>query len=702
MEFYISPDGDDSWSGTLAEPNAQKSDGPFASLEGARKGLQDWRHPSGTRESWKAGLGAKKWPVTVWVRGGYYPMVRAVKFSGEDSYPVHIRAWPGETPVFDGGVEVTGWEIERRGDLIVWRAPWNDSWDPRQLWVNGDRAKRSRWPKEGTYDIVDPLNGGKNGWLEPGTSRFVVDRSHWEPLLSEPLGALDVVALHFWVEERLPVETYDPESGTVNCARTSISPLNEAGRHSGARYFLENAIATLSEPGEWACDPMAGLVWYVPRPGETPETSAVCAAVTPQLLAIEGDAETGKAVEFLHFEGLTFAHTAAILPGDPEWPEAAAHFGEIYYRGENGGAAHQAAADVPGVISFRHARNCTLTRCAVRGAGWYAVEIGPGCRSLTLDQNQFQDLGAGGIHVTGDRDISASASGLRLTNNHIHNYGAIFFSAVGILIRNAGGNLIAHNHVHHGLYTGISVGWKWDFSLSLAIDNIVEWNHIHDIGQGILSDMGGIYLLGSAGGTQVLCNLIHDIKCAHYGGWAIYPDQASSHLLIENNLCYRSSSSVFHQHWGRENIVRNNVFAFGGEAVIALCKTTPYKAATFTRNLLIASGTPIYSGGYGLDVADGKAFESDLNLIWDISDSTGSPVIVAANPREHEWTGLMAWEAWLKTGRDRHSVRADPLLTAPLVNKVQLSADSPALALGFVPFDLSDAGVGPDSGESQE
>jgi hypothetical protein len=39
-ELYVSPDGNDAWSGTLAAPNAARTDGPFASLERARDGVR--------------------------------------------------------------------------------------------------------------------------------------------------------------------------------------------------------------------------------------------------------------------------------------------------------------------------------------------------------------------------------------------------------------------------------------------------------------------------------------------------------------------------------------------------------------------------------------------------------------------------------------------------------------------------------------
>ncbi len=130
-------------------------------------------------------------------------------------------------------------------------------------------------------------------------------------------------------------------------------------------------------------------------------------------------------------------------------------------------------------------------------------------------------------------------------------------------MRHAAGNRIAHNHIHDLFYSGISVGWSWGYGESVARDNAIAHNHVHDVGQGLLSDLGGIYLLGVSAGTTVRNNLVHDVRRYHYGGWGIYPDEGTSHVVIEDNVCYDTDSQALHQHYGRENLVRNNIFAWG-------------------------------------------------------------------------------------------------------------------------------------------
>ncbi len=44
--------------------------------------------------------------------------------------------------------------------------------------------------------------------------------------------------------------------------------------------------------------------------------------------------------------------------------------------------------------------------------------------------------------------------------------------------------------------------------------------------------------------------------------WAYYTDQASRGVLLSQNLAYDIKCAAFHQHYGVENIVDNNVFAF--------------------------------------------------------------------------------------------------------------------------------------------
>jgi len=345
----------------------------------------------------------------------------------------------------------------------------------------------------------------------------------------------------------------------------------------------------------------------------------------------------------------------------------------------------QAASRVPAVFSLRGARHCVIEECAIRHVGLYAVELADGCVGNRVVGNDMFDLGAGGVKISGADAHGPAArrtGNNKVTDNHIHTCGRVFHSAVGVLSRHSFGNDISHNHIHDLFYSGVSCGWVWGYGDSVSANNRIEKNHIHDLGHGWLSDMGGIYTLSVQPGTVLRGNLIHDVVRANYGGWAIYPDEGSSYLVIENNVCYNTNSQPFHQHYGHENIVRNNIFAFGGEAQIAVSRVDDCVAITFERNIVLTDGQPIFVGGYGHKF-DQRKLISDLNVFWDVS---GRPPLLS---KDHDL------DAWRALGYDCHSVVADPKCRDFASRDFALEPDSPAFALGFQAIDLADVGPRP-------
>ncbi len=239
------------------------------------------------------------------------------------------------------------------------------------------------------------------------------------------------------------------------------------------------------------------------------------------------------------------------------------------------------------------------------------------------------------------------------------------------------------------------MGWTWGYHPTVSHNNLLEFKHIHDIGKVLLSDMGGIYLLGVAPGTVVRNNIIHDVNSAHYGGWGIYPDEGSSHLVIENNLCHNTNCPPFHQHFGRENIVRNNIFAFGGEGVFALSRSEKCRGLSVYHNLFLSNGAPMFVSGYANNFGrDRHAISSDLNLFWDIK---GPPCL--CREKQHTTAALdgetVDFATWRSFGHDAHSLIADPGFADPLAGDFTLTVDSPAFEIGFNAIDFKAAGIRP-------
>lgn len=691
--LYVSTAGSDRWSGLLAEPNAERTDGPLATIAQARDVVRDWKL-----------AGKLRGPITISIRGGRYSLSEPLVFGPEDSGPITYTAYPDEWPVIDGGRRIEGWRVEEHDGKTIWVADVPEVAAGksyfRQLWVNGERRQRARLPKAGFYWMESVPGFTLAAELFDGTDTFVCRPGDIQPWRN--LSDVEVVAIHFWIEERMPIASFDEQTRTVHSSRRSMFALKDDVAARYAKYYVENVGEALGEPGEWYLDRATGQVRYLPMPGENLATVEVFAAQTEQLLKLIGRPEEGAYVEFLRFEGLTFEHA--------EWrqPEGGGErFGmpSIAFA-----SAPQAAFNIPGVIYLEGARYCVLEDCTVQHVGGYAVELSAGCMGNRLVGNDFFDIGAGGIKLDGTDAAGPPAlrtGNNRITDNHIHAGGRVFHSAVGVLSVHAFGNTIAHNHIHDFFYSGVSCGWVWGYTDNISKDNRIEKNHIHDIGHGLLSDMGGIYTLGVQPGSVLRGNVIHDIEKCNYGGWAIYLDEGSSHILVENNICYNTSSQSFNQHYGRENIVRNNIWAFGREGQVSLGRKEDHNSFTFQRNIVLTDGQLAYVGKWVVSTIhptpgnrparlEANGFQADLNLFWDVS---GKPLLSGNGQFDEQahWTvkRTFTMAELQELGYDRHSMVADPGCRDPRTGDFTLHDDSPAFALGFEPIDTSDVGPRP-------
>ncbi|MGL5074664.1 MAG: right-handed parallel beta-helix repeat-containing protein, partial [Waterburya sp.] len=282
-----------------------------------------------------------------------------------------------------------------------------------------------------------------------------------------------------------------------------------------------------------------------------------------------------------------------------------------------------------------------------------------------------------------DSDFSRGTSHNFIINNHLFDGGKFFHSAAAIAVVKSHDNLIAHNHIHDYYYTGITVMGTWGFEATPAYQNLIEHNHIHHIGKlsngegPIISDMGGIYILGRQKGTKIRHNKIHDIEGLRYGGWGIYLDEGSSYILVEHNLVYKTSHGGFVQHYGRENLIRYNIFALGKtsqihrvEKDLKFARDGNFISFRFENNIVYWQEGEFITG---FDPANtNEKYQSHVvfnhNIYWKQQPSDFS-------------LGNLTWQQWQQ--RDRHSLITDPLFIAPQENNFQLQPDSPALKLGF-------------------
>ncbi|HOW66757.1 MAG TPA: right-handed parallel beta-helix repeat-containing protein, partial [Verrucomicrobiota bacterium] len=235
---------------------------------------------------------------------------------------------------------------------------------------------------------------------------------------------------------------------------------------------------------------------------------------------------------------------------------------------------------------------------------------------------------------------------------------------------------IVHNHIYDLFWSGICVGSVQDFGPNHAQSNLVEFNHVHDIGYGMLSDLAGIYTCNTPG-TSIRFNRVHDVRRRDYGGWGIYPDEGAHDLLIEKNLVYNCQDGALFAHHNRNITVENNIFAFSRHTQVERYGVGGFELL-FQRNLVYyREGSAV--GPVGVENCGTNVCVFHRNLYWNVS---GQPVRF----------GDKSFAAWQAMGQDANSIVADPLFVEPAQGDFGLRPESPAKKIGFESWDLSNVG----------
>jgi len=649
VEFYVAPDGDDGADGGPGRP--------VATLRRALDLVRDLRKRRATPA-----------PITIEVADGRYELSDTLLLTAQDSggekSPTIIHAAEDARPVFSGGRRITGWTVTEVDGRPRWTAVLPEvkggRWRFTQLFVDGQRRFRPSLPSEGWYAVrgalpPSPAAEGR------GHDRFVGAAGD---LLREwsQRDAIEVVAVHRWSMSRMRIAAIEAgeEEGSAHVqlvgTTSSVEPWGALAE--GARYRLENVREALGSPGSWYLDIPTGTLTYCPLEGEDPGSTEVVAPRVDTLVSVRGEPVPGGTVDHIRFVGLSFVHG--------NWPMP-----------PRGQSAAQGDLNVGAAVSLTGARDVQFIRCGIRHVGRYGLALGVGCGRCLIDRCELLDLGAGGVMV--GTTVAGGRSIARVTENTIRDCtiahgGRLHPAGIGVWIGQADRTTVERCEIADFTYTGVSVGWTWGYEPSPAERNRIVGNHIHHLGRGVLSDMGGVYTLGVSPGTVVERNLIHDIVSHDYGGWGLYADEGSSGIVMRGNVVHHASSGSFHQHYGKDNLIENNILASARDWQLERTRVEDHVSFRFERNIVWwDSDTPLAKGDWNAGIV------ARNNCYW----HAGGKVIFP------DGATLAARQ---KAKRESGSIVADPGFADPEGGDFDLAPDSPVRDLGFDPIDVGAVG----------
>jgi hypothetical protein len=702
VAYYVSPTGKDTNPGTLAQPLAtvQKAESLVVA------------NYLGTH------CASQRAPIIVQFRAGAWNNL-ALNLTSADSgcgasSPVVFENYPGETPTFSGGVRVLNW-VNTSGNTWQTTLPANTV-NFEALYYNGVRRQRPRLgaskssPLGTYYRVAGNVAGAYDRFYYNPTDPIATTWKNYAPSAGNPCHqAPGPVNLQGDIQVAV-FEQWDVSWQRISCIDTTNHLIYlTGGTDTGAahgyivthRYMIENIKDKLAIPGQWFLDRTKTGAWilaYIANPGENPNLDTVIIPQQAQILNAVG-------VQYRTFYGLTFSN-------------------DNYVVGPTGYPGSQSELQVVPAVQCLNCSHVTFDSNGftnIEGYGLAFPTDNNGTATGNMIQNNaFWDIGAGGL-ITGlipsgaETDANVFQSGT-IQNNLIQGFGRKFPGSAGIANLLGHDVSTTHNDVTDGYSEGIMICFP-SFTSSCqgsansggGFNQTVTYNHIWDLGQGLLNDFGGVYMATyNAAGDVVSNNKIHDISDSSsqdsdgYGGNGFYIDRGGP-IDLSNNLVYRTNNALNitmgPPSAGQTINASNNIFAFTRKSIINTyaCAKAGYSQFSISNNIFLQDRTSasvpssnLQNGSTYLGNPPASAQQFASNDYWNTTETFATdPKAFNTQPSTCTNKTYDTFPQWQSLGEDIGSLSVNPGFTAPTYPSDNFTFLSSPPNIGFVPFNTT-------------
>lgn len=735
-EFHVSPKGDDTANGSR--------DNPFLSLQRARDAVREHMEKNADRAG----------DVTVWLRGGLYPLRETVVFGLEDgdgARTIRYQAWPGEEPVFSSAVNITGWKkagaienLPAQAQGKVWVAELPEGMGCfRTLYTGAKRLPRARG--RGFKPTIDAFGRDGRRHLRSHTQMHFPENAlirNW-PNLDDIEILIRPWAL--WVMNFLPLAAVDESRriATTHVPGTYFLTRERYNRFGDESVWVENIIEGMTQPGNWCVDTQERIIYYWPESEEPGD--CIQAPTLREYIRVEGSIDMDGPIDIpvrnLSFKGLVFEHGERDVwtSGD----SGCQHDWEIFDKGN-------------AYLRLRGAEDCLIEQCHFRHGGGGGIRLDLHAQHNTVRNNTICHLGGTGIFLggygLGRKDCNKQN---QILNNHIHHIGEIFWMNSAVTLSQSGENRVAHNLIHDGPYSGLvitgyrpylyhnayreaikrgtleGVDYSWAYPLSNAEAcglrelRSIRWEETGEFHEFTLDSFETGYLAEFNlmipflhGRMNVIeYNEIHGVMQALGDGNGIYLSDTGSGNVVRHNYIHDIPNvgirTDAHQ---RETVVTGNlIFRCGGGLAIYNNNHAYNNIVAFPGCGETVDGT---MGAEGIYLhTDGGGFIDGIiqRNIWLLEGDSKPIYQVYQNVTTHDPSARMQvdynliWfiddrskaaailEESRKKGYETHSLVADPLFANPAEGDFRLAPNSPAITqLGFQPLEIDRMGLTED------
>ena len=672
LKLYVSTVGNNNWSGKLSEPNRNKTDGPFATVEKARDAIRKLKEQ-------------KKLPngdIIVEIREGAYELPGVFELEAEDggadahSHITYIGQ-KGKEVRLSGGKSLTKWDLVTDETVLkklnagarrnIYQSNLSaigikDFGSPGgggiELFFNDKPMWLSRYPNKGFVKITGLLNEDPvdiRGTKGDKVGKFNYEDQRINEWKDEKDAWVSGYWFWDWAEQRHKVSGIDTEKKIMEVA----PPYHTYGYRLGQWFYGFNLLSEIDEPGEYYVDREKGILYFYP-PSDVKKGQAFV-SVNKNIISM-------NKVSFLTIQGM-------ILEGCRET-----------------------------VVKMEDCNQVLIAGCTVRNAGDEGVVINRGTRN-GVEGCDIYDVGAGGIKIdAGDRKTLVPAECFADNNNvhHIARIKRVYFPGISL---NGVGNRATHNLIKHLPHMAIYFNGN---------DHVMEYNELYDVCYES-NDAGAIYAgrNWTMRGNIIRYNYLHDISGFEGKGCVgVYLDDAFCGVDITGNVFDKVTRAMM-IGGGRDNNVLNNIFidcvpslhvdARGlgwmhehpeewikeekeKGTILGIAYNKPPYSTRYPELINIINDEPKAPKGNVIsrNICQGGAWDKNVGF-WKTSvEDKARPYITMTD-------NVVAPNSAVKDSLSESFIVADPLFANPKdpkQGKFQLDADSPALKRGFkqVPF----------------
>jgi len=480
-QLYVSTQGNDKADGTKSRP--------WKTIQHARDEI--------SRKGWN-GRGMRC-DIQVNLAAGDYPVTESIDFdegdSGANGHKVIYRSADGAGKArLLGGAPVTGWQ-PYQGQ--IYKAPFDRTKPFYTLFEKGQRATMARYPNRATEDtwapyltsvLYEPEKEAVRQWLYSNAGEW---NASWD--LSQASVTIWSGGSWSWFTDTVPIlDVNFPKNQMTLKYWTRYALINSRG---GSRYFLQNSLSFLDQPGEFYIDYKNGEVYYWPKNG-APDDASVIRPTVRTVLNIAGSTPDSRAHDIV-FDGLAVQYSDYVQWYRNGWISDGDSGDEHKY------PQYDRQIEMPrnrfGAVRVTNTSRISLANMHISETGFTAVYALFANDHLSVTGSLLEHLGGDGIKVEGGYPGEGDISGYHLfSNNYIHHFGELVpGDASGVELMNTGHNEVSYSVIEHSARYAVSLEVRPEVLVEddYAKENTFKYLNLQQAGLDS-GDMGAFYTYG--------------------------------------------------------------------------------------------------------------------------------------------------------------------------------------------------------------